>query len=28
VDEDIPHLSQDFIGKYISDLRLLNVLTE
>jgi fatty acid CoA ligase FadD9 len=28
VDEDIPHLSQDFIGKYVSDLRLLNVLTE
>jgi fatty acid CoA ligase FadD9 len=28
VDDDVPHLSQDFIGKYVADLRLLNVLTE
>jgi hypothetical protein len=28
VDEDIPHLSPDLIGKCVSDLRLLNVLTE
>jgi hypothetical protein len=27
VDQDIPHLTQDFIGKYVSDLRLLDVLT-
>jgi fatty acid CoA ligase FadD9 len=27
VDEDIPHLSMDFIGKYVADLRLLKVLT-
>jgi fatty acid CoA ligase FadD9 len=26
-DEDIPHLSKDFIGKYVADLRLLKVLT-
>jgi fatty acid CoA ligase FadD9 len=27
VDQDVPHLTQDFIGKYVSDLRLLDVLT-
>lgn len=27
VDQDVPHLTEDFIGKYVSDLRLLDVLT-
>ncbi len=26
-DEDIPHLSREFIGKYVTDLELLDVLT-
>lgn len=27
VDQDVPHLTKDFIAKYVSDVQLLDVLT-